>query len=104
MGWSRFRHLGGSCAGIGCGTCGWRRSGRGGVQNAATVFASVNVVVLRLINLLIEMWEQAHAAAAALFADSFGECDAVVALGSARVQKQDFFGNFRGQFFAYGNV
>jgi hypothetical protein len=70
------------------------------VEDAAAGFASVNVVIFGLAQFLKNVRKDAHTARAALFLRGFGERDAVVAFGDARVQILQILGNVYGDFFA----
>src|SRR5215831_17922145 len=77
-----------------------RRGRRGGIQDPAARFALDNLVVLRIADLLVGVRKNSHAAAAALFIQSFGKRDTVMAFGDANVAANDFFGDLRGELFA----
>src|SRR5260370_17119694 len=62
-----------------------------GVENEAAALAPENLFVGFRTQFLKNMWQDAHAAPAALPVSSFGHGRAVVALGDARVKLAQFF-------------
>jgi len=61
-------------------------------------------VIFRAADFLKRVREHSHAATAALFGGGFGERNAVVALCDARVDRNNFFGDLHGYFFALREV
>src|SRR5206468_10322299 len=72
-----------------------------GVKNEAAAFAAENFFVGFRSQFLKNVWQDAHAAAAALPVASFGHSRAIVALGDARVKFAQIFRYWRNDFFAF---
>src|SRR5271155_4151828 len=69
------------------------RNGLQSVQDQTTGLAAVNLFVGIASQLLQSMWQDTHAASAALPVAGFGEARAMMTFGDARIKFTHIFGN-----------